>query len=327
MMLKPIQLLDNLRNLVHANAFPFHSVWPSTRRSAVLILLFIGNKGELRVLLTKRSRSLRSFSGHVSFPGGKADDDVESFEQVARREAEEEIGLPRNPEILRRDFGMEIENITGEMPCYISRTLLSVKPMVCFLHNFPARQEDKYRPLNVTNFFGKLNPGETSSLFSVPLNDMVAHLQPTVKNYIPEYIERKEYVSKWGELRWVIQHYYYPVENENDSIWLRNLEDVSSEEEISGGARCRDLWGLTAKILTDVSIIANNIPSNELPKIHQRLGHEDLIYGLHKYGNQIMPGERSPWERRLINAEKNVKYSDVIPSFFWETLEPNTSTF
>ncbi|CAI4657402.1 CRL_G0038580.mRNA.1.CDS.1 [Saccharomyces cerevisiae] len=50
-------------------------------------------KGELRVLLTKRSRTLRSFSGDVSFPGGKADYFQETFESVARREAEEEIGL------------------------------------------------------------------------------------------------------------------------------------------------------------------------------------------------------------------------------------------
>ena len=44
------------------------------------------------VLLTRRSESLRSHRGEISFPGGRVDAG-ESFEQAALREAHEEVAL------------------------------------------------------------------------------------------------------------------------------------------------------------------------------------------------------------------------------------------
>ena len=122
--LKPSQLLDNLRRFRYPQKFTLNSIWPANRRAAVLVLLFIGKKGELRVLLTKRSRNLRSFSGHVALPGGKADNIRETFEKVARREAEEEIGLPQDPQVLEQEYGMKLEVVTTELPCYLSQTCL-----------------------------------------------------------------------------------------------------------------------------------------------------------------------------------------------------------
>lgn len=37
------------------------------------MLLFADRWGDLRVVITMRSASLRSFSGHAALPGGKAD--------------------------------------------------------------------------------------------------------------------------------------------------------------------------------------------------------------------------------------------------------------
>ena len=209
---KSAELLKNLQQFKFHRPYDFSAVWPSSRRSAVLVLLFIGSQGELRVLLTKRSRNLRSFSGHVSFPGGKADSDSESFEEVARREAEEEIGLPRDPRILAQQFHMGVENISMDIPCYISRTLLSVKPLVCFLHNHVGEEpgssssvQSIYEsPLDLAGFFGKLNPGETSSIFSIPLTDLAAPIPPTKEEnpmYKPEFIGHKEYLGDWGGLK------------------------------------------------------------------------------------------------------------------------------
>jgi peroxisomal coenzyme A diphosphatase NUDT7 len=48
--------------------------FPVSKRGAVLILLFELNKdGYLRVLLTTRSKSLRSHPGQTALPGGKVD--------------------------------------------------------------------------------------------------------------------------------------------------------------------------------------------------------------------------------------------------------------
>lgn len=48
------------------------SNYPSTKLAAVLVLLY-EKAGELRVLLTTRSKSLRAHPGQVALPGGKVD--------------------------------------------------------------------------------------------------------------------------------------------------------------------------------------------------------------------------------------------------------------
>lgn len=66
---------------------------PPRRDSAVLVPLFVEHD-EVAVILTRRTRGMRSHSGEVSFPGG-GQDEGETLWDTARREAEEEIGLPR----------------------------------------------------------------------------------------------------------------------------------------------------------------------------------------------------------------------------------------
>ncbi|KAM7467948.1 hypothetical protein LguiB_015510 [Lonicera macranthoides] len=63
------------------------------RRAAVLICIFEGNEGELRVILTKRSMNLSSHPGEVALPGGKRDEEDVDDTATALREAMEEIGL------------------------------------------------------------------------------------------------------------------------------------------------------------------------------------------------------------------------------------------
>lgn len=315
-MLKASKLLSNIRSFNYSNLLPLSSAWPDSRRSAVLILLFIGHNGELRVLLTKRSKGLRSFSGHVSLPGGKADDNQETFEEVARREAEEEIGLPQDAKALHEKFGMRIDRLSTQMPCYLSRTFLSVKPLVCFLHNETA---DGETPLDASRFFGKLNPGETSSIFSIPLNDMACHLLPDSSDYEPEYVRRQEVRARWGGLSWPLRHYYYPVDNLNDVAWLNEIEDTSSADEMQESSACRDVWGLTAKILFDLSRIANGMLSNR--DLDWDIGHEELIYGLHEHGGQLQDNKRSDWEIGMISGETKYDYADVIPGYYMKRLK------
>ncbi|CAO2206576.1 unnamed protein product [Urochloa humidicola] len=63
------------------------------RRAAVLVCLFRGAGGELRVILTKRSSSLSTHSGEVALPGGKAEEGDADDAATALRESKEEIGL------------------------------------------------------------------------------------------------------------------------------------------------------------------------------------------------------------------------------------------
>ncbi|CAG61650.1 uncharacterized protein GVI51_K10637 [Nakaseomyces glabratus] len=327
-MLKSSLLLENIRKFNRFRSpYRLQDVWPLGRRSAVLVLLFIGNQGELRVLLTKRSRSLRSFSGHVSFPGGKADDAKETPEQVARRETCEEIGLPQDAAQLKRDYGMEIENLLTEMPCYISRTLLSVKPVVCLLKNTHKSDLDI---LEASKFAAKLNPGETSSLFSVPLRDLAPrHLR---RGMATEYVDHREESLEWGGLPWLVDHFYYPVENPQEAPWLTDVQDLSSEENevevlrdaSSHRVQCRDLWGLTAKIISDLAAIATGLITTDTSR-QATVGHEDLIYGL--YTNGQMQPERSQWESDMIRAKRDTNYTDVIPEAYMSDLHSRGVTF
>lgn len=61
------------------------------RSSAVLVVLTDGDQGA-EVLLTRRSQTLSSHRGEISFPGGRVDNG-ETFEQASLREAYEEVAL------------------------------------------------------------------------------------------------------------------------------------------------------------------------------------------------------------------------------------------
>jgi len=75
---------------VHANLTPAAVLLPLLRRD-----------GELHILLTKRTQTVKAHKGQVSFPGGVHDSDDESLLATALRESQEEIGLrPDDVEIL-----------------------------------------------------------------------------------------------------------------------------------------------------------------------------------------------------------------------------------
>ncbi len=63
--------------------------------AAVLVPLYV-HDGELHSVFTKRREDLRRHAGEISFPGGRQDIDEEDLRTTALREAEEEIGLPRD---------------------------------------------------------------------------------------------------------------------------------------------------------------------------------------------------------------------------------------
>ncbi|KAI6042467.1 NUDIX hydrolase domain-like protein [Pisolithus marmoratus] len=66
---------------------------PKEKLAAVLVLLF-EQAGELRVILTTRSKLLRTHPGQTALPGGKVDESDPSLIDTAFREAHEEVGLP-----------------------------------------------------------------------------------------------------------------------------------------------------------------------------------------------------------------------------------------
>lgn len=103
------------------------------RKAAVLALLFPGSDGPALVL-TERTASLRHHAGQIALPGGRLDDG-ETPEQAALREAEEEVGVPRDaPDVLGRLTDL-----------YIPPSRFTVTPCVAVMPErptlFPAEAE------------------------------------------------------------------------------------------------------------------------------------------------------------------------------------------
>jgi 8-oxo-dGTP pyrophosphatase MutT (NUDIX family) len=63
--------------------------------AAVLVPLYVQND-KLHAVFTERRKDLRRHAGEVSFPGGRQDEGETELMTTALREAEEEIGLPRD---------------------------------------------------------------------------------------------------------------------------------------------------------------------------------------------------------------------------------------
>jgi len=72
--------------------------------AAVLVPLYEAG-GEPHLVLTRRRSDLRRHAGEISFPGGRRDEEDADLAETALREAEEEIGLPR-----------EQASLLGELP-------------------------------------------------------------------------------------------------------------------------------------------------------------------------------------------------------------------
>jgi 8-oxo-dGTP pyrophosphatase MutT (NUDIX family) len=122
------------------------------RLAAVLVPLVLRERG-LQVLLTRRTDHLRDHAGQISFPGGRCEPGDDGPAATALREAEEEVGLPRD----------RVE-ILGQLPPYTTVTRYAVTPVVALVRP----------PFELT-----LDSGEVAEAFEVPL----AHLMDPAQHH------------------------------------------------------------------------------------------------------------------------------------------------
>ncbi|KAG2740283.1 hypothetical protein P692DRAFT_20840686 [Suillus brevipes Sb2] len=144
-----------IENLLSYRARRTQDKFPRSQSAAVLVPLFIGRAGDLYVILSRRSASLRQYAGDTALPGGKVDPQDITVEDTARREAFEEIGL-----IPDRDR----------------------VPLLCVMEPFLAGNQMVVTPVVVLildkTMQSSLNESEVTSIFSQPLASFLASSFP-----------------------------------------------------------------------------------------------------------------------------------------------------
>ncbi|KAG6107404.1 hypothetical protein E4U14_004167 [Claviceps sp. LM454 group G7] len=240
--------------------FPLWDTLPARKRAAVLVLLYADRWGDLRVVITMRAASLRSFSGHAALPGGKADSKDETPYQIARREAFEEIGLPMDDMLLPKPF--RIEPLCF-LPPSLARTHLVVIPCVAFLHadkpddNLPA-------PLVDESLIPRLDAREVAAVFSAPFYNFLkaGDLPPRPGQELPPGPWYEGAWMSWKDMPWRVHNFHVPVNNQRvakprkasaEGNLGETLQEVEQEQEQEGRFK---VWGMTGRLLVDAARIA-----------------------------------------------------------------------
>ncbi|KAK1781955.1 hypothetical protein QBC45DRAFT_404360 [Copromyces sp. CBS 386.78] len=306
--------------------FPLWDRLPLSRRAAVLLLLYADKRGDLRVVITMRAASMRSFSGHAALPGGKADSVEETPYQIARREAWEEIGLPMDDNKLPSPF--RIEHLCY-LPMNLARTELVVRPCVAFLHAdhremspSPTSNGDQDAPTADEALIPRLNAKEVAAVFTAPFYNFLRANDEVTKH--DDGSQEKPSPGKWYEGSWTNWHeepwrmhfFYVPVNNQrvakpgsrikaavegkspDDNRNAINPEDdedlppptaaLARGGDEDGEEERYKVWGMTARILVDAATVAYG----EEPEFehNSHFGDERMIMGLDKLG---MLGEKT----------------------------------
>nr|POF07838.1 peroxisomal coenzyme a diphosphatase 1, peroxisomal [Quercus suber] len=181
---------------------------PLRRRAAVLILLFADRLGDLRVVLTIRSSSLKSYAGQAALPGGKADTLSETPWMTARREAYEEIGLPMSDHKL--PSGYTVEHL-AELPANLAMTELGVRPCVAYLKT-PAPSERNRDPDASRDILPKLDAREVAAVFTAPFYNFLRSrdIDLATRNSVPGEWYKGSWHS-WHESAWRMHSFSVPV--------------------------------------------------------------------------------------------------------------------
>lgn len=156
---------------------------PRPKRAAVLVCIFEGEAGDLRVILTRRSSRLSTHSGEVALPGGKTDEGDTDDAETATREAKEEIGL--DPSLV---------NVVTVLEPFLSKHLLRVVPVIGILN-----EKDRFKP--------SPNPAEVESVFDAPLEMFIKDENRSVKEI------------DWLGNNWLVHYFNYETENNKYLIW------------------------------------------------------------------------------------------------------------
>jgi len=141
------------------------------RKAAVLIPIVDATTPH--ILLTERSRRLRSHPGQISFPGGSVEAQDAGVEAAALRETREEIGLDT-----------ATAEILGRLPDYVTGTGFDIAPIVARL---PAAA--RYAP----------DQHEVVRILTVPLQHVMAATSFRIETMRIDHADYRFHVMEYGD--------------------------------------------------------------------------------------------------------------------------------
>ncbi len=320
--------------------FPLWDRLPLSRRAAVLILLYADRQGDLRVVITMRAASLRSFSGRrkngprsgevsnrvwqatLRFPAGRRTRSTRlrvnhtdlpnkhaltglPLDQIARREAWEEIGLPMDDSKLPSPF--RIEQLCC-LPYNLARTDLVVRPCVALLHT----SADPGAPSAGESLMPRLDAKEVAAVFSAPFHNFLKASDEVLPGQESEKLPQGDWYegswTRWHESFWRVHYFYVPLHNQRvtkptarDDGLAGIAENLAAEEPVGR----YKVWGMTARILVEAATVAYG----ETPEFEHNahFGDEDIIERLAEMGQlgeKKKPGSESTHEDESKEASK-----------------------
>ena len=141
-------------------------------KPAAILVLLIKRIGEFTILFTKRPEEMSVHAGQVSFPGGKIESCDHSPSDTALREAEEEVGLPRE----------KVEDIC-RLKNHLIATGYRITPVVGIIES----------PVKFV-----CNPSEVAELFEMPLNYALDRENYRIQEMPSRGIRKKSYVIEYS---------------------------------------------------------------------------------------------------------------------------------
>ncbi|MCS6913912.1 MAG: CoA pyrophosphatase [Myxococcales bacterium] len=157
---------------------------PGFREAAVLLPLLAGpGEEDPHLLFTVRQADLPTHAGQIAFPGGKRDAADRSPEETALREAQEELGL---------DGDIEVLGLLDDVPTpagFIITPVVGVLP-----------RQVELRP----------NRGEVAEVFSAPLSALRrVHQAGPAREFLGVHYVMHEYPYRgwriWGATAYMVQ--------------------------------------------------------------------------------------------------------------------------
>lgn len=226
-------------------------------------------------------------------------------DQIARREAWEEIGLPMDDSKLPAPF--RIEHLCY-LPLNLARTELVVRPCVALLHaNLPPISTSSITAPNTAappiptveeTLIPRLDAKEVAAVFSAPFRNFLratdeqppppplSESQPETKPVsLPPGNWYEGSWTNWHDHPWRMHFFHVPVTNQRVAkprVREGGLAALSEEDEAEPEPGRYKVWGMTAQILVDAACVAYG----ERPEFehHASFVDERIIAELDKMG-------------------------------------------